>query len=75
MSLNMKRIFIIILLLSCYNMLLHSQKKELDSVYKVLYDFLWEEREGSRNLLIVSSTESFREKIVVNDISYMSSMY
>lgn len=69
MSRNMKRIFIIILLLSCYNMLLHSQKKELDSVYKVLYDFLWEEREGSRNLLIVSSTESFREKIVVNDIS------
>ncbi len=25
----MKRIFIIILLLSCYNMLLHSQKKNL----------------------------------------------
>ena len=58
----MKRIFIIILLLSCYNMLLHSQKKELDSVYKVLYDFLWEEREGSRNLLIVSPLKVLEKK-------------
>jgi hypothetical protein len=35
----------------------------------VLYDFLWEEREDFRNLLIVSSTETFRDKIVINDIS------
>ena len=69
MNSNMKRIFIIILLLSCCNILLYSQKIELDSVYKVLYDFLWEEREDFRNLLIVSSTETFRDKIVINDIS------
>jgi len=35
----------------------------------VLYDFLWEEREDFRDLLIVSSTETFRDKIVINDIS------
>ena len=35
----------------------------------MLYDFLWEEREDFRNLLIVSSTETFRDKIVINDIS------
>ena len=69
MNSNMKRIFIIILLLSCCNILLYSQKIELDSVYKVLYDFLWEEREDFRDLLIVSSTETFRDKIVINDIS------
>ena len=30
---------------------------------------MWEEREDFRNLLIVSSTETFRDKIVINDIS------
>lgn len=63
----MKRIFVVFLFCSS-TLLSYSQKIELDSVYKVLYDFLYFNQEGIRDLLELQKGETFRDKIHVNDI-------